>query len=301
MSLDASLQPVVLATIGELMSEALEGFSRAFGFPCDMEVLDNKTDELSTAKESLQAEGLALSMQSGDEGFLFVIIQQDGLLPEWCKNPDASGESRLSTLAQELGMTLIPEDQMPEDFAACYVESIATACESVQLEESFSRIDLTFSADNIQTKAFLAWPIKAPMELRQAAYKPEETPKEETEPVVEKVQEYIPEPPKVTDDFETNLEQLPSFTRSLLQIQVSMSVKVVSTMKPIEKLLEIGPGSILQFEKNCEEPLVLEANNEPIAEGNAVRAGDRFGLQITNILMPRERFWSVQPGNKNAS
>ena len=72
-------------------------------------------------------------------------------------------------------------------------------------------------------------------------------------------------------------------------------------MKPIEKLLEIGPGSILQFEKNCEEPLVLEANNEPIAEGNAVRAGDRFGLQITNILMPRERFWSVQPGNKNAS
>lgn len=294
MALDAKIQDVVVKTISDQMEEALEGFTRAFGFPCEMEFQEVKTDNLASAKEDWDNEGLALVMTFGSEGFLFVIHQKDELLPEWCKNPDASGESRMATLSQELGMTLIPEDYMPEDFIASYVPSVAKACDSVGLPENFSRVSLSFSGDGIQTSAFLAWPLTKPKDLKKSA-KPAAAPETPaaTQPSVD------PTPAAVTLDVESSLDRLPSFTRSLLQIQIPMSVRVVSTMKPIGKLLEIGPGSILQFEKNCEDPLILEANNEPIAEGTAVRAGDKFGLQITQILMPRERFWTVQPG-KNA-
>lgn len=297
MTLDASIQNSVVDAIQAEQGEVLESFNRAFGFACDLEILETKIDHFETAKAGLEAEGLALTMKVGNEGFLFIVLQQTDLLPVWCKNPDASGESRLATLSQELGMTMIPENLMPEDFVADYVESIAVACENVQLAEQFSRIDMNFGADGIQSKAILAWPVKAPMDLRKGP--PSSTPAApdigvSAPPAWESA-------PSATAnlgnnlDFESNIDRLPDFTRSLLQIQIPMSVKVVSTMKPIGKLLEIGPGSILQFEKNCEEPLILEANNEPIAEGTAVRAGDKFGLQISQILMPRERFWSVQP------
>jgi flagellar motor switch protein FliN len=90
-------------------------------------------------------------------------------------------------------------------------------------------------------------------------------------------------------------EQLPEFTRSLLKVPIIVSVTIAATARPISQLLDIGPGSILQFDKHFETPLVLEANGEPIAEGIAVRAGENFGLQITDMKLPPERFWSVQP------
>jgi flagellar motor switch protein FliN/FliY len=90
-------------------------------------------------------------------------------------------------------------------------------------------------------------------------------------------------------------DQLPEFTRSLLKVPVTVSVTIASTNRPISQLLEIGPGSILQFDKHFETPLVLETNGEPIAEGIAVRAGENFGIQITDMKLPPERFWSVQP------
>ncbi|MDP1563991.1 MAG: FliM/FliN family flagellar motor switch protein [Pirellulaceae bacterium] len=90
-------------------------------------------------------------------------------------------------------------------------------------------------------------------------------------------------------------DHLPEFTRSLLKVPVTLNVTIAATMRPISLLLDIGPGAILQFEQHFETPLVLEANGEPIAEGIAVRAGENFGLQITEMKMPPERFWSVQP------
>lgn len=295
MPIDDSIQNLVSETIDSTLSEAVEGFERAFGFPCSLDVKQAKTDSLTSASASLGVEGLAMTMQSGDSGFLFCIIQQGGLLPEWCKNPDASGESRMATLSQELGMTLIPEDYMPEDFSACYVQSLADAMAAARLTDSFSRIDMDFSADGIETKAFLAWPVMAPMDLKkkpgQAATASAQQPNKAGGATAGSS---VP----ASDDFDDHVDRLPGFTRSLLQIQVPLSVKVVSARKPIGKLLEIGPGSILQFDKNCEQPLILEANNEAIAEGTAVRAGDRFGLQITRILLPRERFWTVQPDKR---
>jgi len=96
------------------------------------------------------------------------------------------------------------------------------------------------------------------------------------------------------DDFEEQLASLPEFTRSLLKIQIDVSVTIAKAKRSVAQLLEIGPGSILQFDKHYELPLVMEANHEPIAEGTAVRAGENFGLHVTRVLMPPERFWTVQ-------
>ena len=54
------------------------------------------------------------------------------------------------------------------------------------------------------------------------------------------------------------------------------------------------PGSIIQFEKLCDEMLTLEVGNHRVAEGETVKVGDKFGLRVTSMVMPDERFHPVQ-------
>ena len=65
--------------------------------------------------------------------------------------------------------------------------------------------------------------------------------------------------------------------------------------QPLSNIFELGHGSIIQFDKSYDQPLVLEAGNRAIAEGEAVKVGDKFGIRLTSIVLPDERFWTVRP------
>ena len=62
--------------------------------------------------------GLAVVLTVGSQAALFALPASSGLLPEWTADPDPTGQSKLTTLARELGMILLPEDYTPEDFKA---------------------------------------------------------------------------------------------------------------------------------------------------------------------------------------
>ncbi len=86
---------------------------------------------------------------------------------------------------------------------------------------------------------------------------------------------------------------LPAYSRSLLKIRVPVSVTLATTQLPIKNIIELVPGSILQFEKMCDEPLTLEVGGHGVAEGETVKVGDKFGLRLTSIVLPEERFEAV--------
>ena len=91
---------------------------------------------------------------------------------------------------------------------------------------------------------------------------------------------------------------LPPYTRSLLRISVPVVVTLAEKRQSLGRIIEIGPGSILQFDKSCEEMLDLSVGNRSIAWGEAVKVGDKFGLRITSITPPEERFQSLRPDGK---
>lgn len=91
---------------------------------------------------------------------------------------------------------------------------------------------------------------------------------------------------------------LPAYSRSLLKIQLPVSVTLATSRKPVGSILELVPGSILQFNKMCDESLTLEVGGYCVAEGEAVKVGDKFGLRVTSMVLPEERFNRVQ-GAKN--
>ncbi|MHB8969869.1 MAG: FliM/FliN family flagellar motor switch protein [Pirellulaceae bacterium] len=89
------------------------------------------------------------------------------------------------------------------------------------------------------------------------------------------------------------LQCLPAYSRSLLKIKVPVTVTLATSKQPIRNILELVPGSILQFEKLCDETLSLEVGSHRVAEGETVKVGDKFGLRLTSMVLPEERFHTV--------
>ncbi len=104
-----------------------------------------------------------------------------------------------------------------------------------------------------------------------------------------------PPPAPAFNTLEAGLRRLPPYAQSLLKIKVPVKVTLATARRPINKILELGPGAIIQFKKSCDDTLTLEVGEHKVAQGEAVKVGDKFGLWITSMVLPEERFWSVRP------
>jgi flagellar motor switch/type III secretory pathway protein FliN len=104
----------------------------------------------------------------------------------------------------------------------------------------------------------------------------------------------------LTDDHELaqRLAGLPPYSRSLLRIQVPVVVTLASTTQPVSRVLDLAPGTILHFNKPCDEPLTLNVGRCEVAVGETVKIGDKFGIRVTSMVMPQEKFEPVKPSVK---
>jgi flagellar motor switch/type III secretory pathway protein FliN len=106
-----------------------------------------------------------------------------------------------------------------------------------------------------------------------------------------------PQAAKVGSDRELahRLAQLPPYTRSLLRIEVPLVVTLAKTRHPVSRVLDLAPGTILHFSKAFDEPLTVSVGGCDVAVGEAVKVGDKFGLRISSMVMPEEKFEPVRP------
>lgn len=73
------------------------------------------------------------------------------------------------------------------------------------------------------------------------------------------------------------------YQQSVLSVYAPVSVTLASKKARLDTILDLGPGAMLMFDKNCDEPLTLEVGGYPIATGEAVKVGDKFGLRIRSF------------------
>jgi flagellar motor switch protein FliN/FliY len=67
-------------------------------------------------------------------------------------------------------------------------------------------------------------------------------------------------------------------------MSVPISVVLGQTQIPIRRLLQLGPGSVLQLEKPIEAPADLYVKDSRFAEVDVVVVEDRFAVRIKKIL-----------------
>jgi flagellar motor switch protein FliN len=88
----------------------------------------------------------------------------------------------------------------------------------------------------------------------------------------------------------------PSFAKNLLNVSVPVSVTLASKKQSIKQIIDLASGSLIQFDKPCDQTLDLCVGEHCIAQGVAVKVGEKFGLRINQLTPPGERFRVVQRG-----
>jgi len=83
---------------------------------------------------------------------------------------------------------------------------------------------------------------------------------------------------------------------TILQLKVPVIVSIGNRSIPVDEVLALGPGSIIELVKPSDEELEVQVNNKPVGTGTAVKVGENFGLRINYIGSPRERAEAVANG-----
>ena len=92
------------------------------------------------------------------------------------------------------------------------------------------------------------------------------------------------EPAAPATGIEAELNGLPTHARGLLRVRVPLQVTLASQRKSVQEIIELGPGSIVKFDKTCDLPLQLMLGDRPLAHGEVVKVGDKFGLRIIGLI-----------------
>ncbi len=75
----------------------------------------------------------------------------------------------------------------------------------------------------------------------------------------------------------------------LLDIPLVVTVEIGRTRMLIKDLLQLGQGSVVEFDKLVGEPMEVLVNEKLIARGEVVVVNEKFGVRLTDISSPAER------------
>lgn len=79
----------------------------------------------------------------------------------------------------------------------------------------------------------------------------------------------------------------------ILDIPLDVSVELGKVRMPVNELLRLGQGSIIELAKQTGDPLDIYVNDKLIAMGEVVILDEKFGIRVTNIVNPAERIKSL--------
>jgi len=70
----------------------------------------------------------------------------------------------------------------------------------------------------------------------------------------------------------------------LLDVNIPVTVTIGQTEIPVRRLLQLGPGSVLELDKSIDEPADLYLRDTRFATGTVVVVDGRFAVKIKQIL-----------------
>jgi flagellar motor switch protein FliN/FliY len=71
---------------------------------------------------------------------------------------------------------------------------------------------------------------------------------------------------------------------SLYEIPVKVSVLLGKTSMPIDDLLKLGKGSVVELDKKVGEPVDVCVNDKIVARGEIVIVDNKIGVTLTELV-----------------
>jgi flagellar motor switch protein FliN/FliY len=314
-SLTPELAPQVVAATTTNAEEAAGALGRAFDGEFVVKAGEPGKFE-PTASASISGGGLVFAFKFGEEQMLAVLPATTepgatGLVPEWTKTPDPTGESKLSTLGQELSMLFLPDSMMADSFDGRWVEDLAAAMGRSEPAADATAAPIEIAQGESLATLTLVWPVaNADAAFSVATSTASSAPA--AQPIAEPIAEAPPLAIAATPEVEKSqskvlrwkqpaprdLRDLPPNVLSALRVTVPVSVNLAGKKIKLAEVIDLGPGSIITFEKACDAPLEVSIGGRPVATGEAVKVGERFGVRVQKMILPEEHFRTMLPAKK---
>ncbi len=99
---------------------------------------------------------------------------------------------------------------------------------------------------------------------------------------------------------ESNVEESSPFRSHPERLDLLLDIELEATLRfgalemPLRKVLELGPGDVLQLDRHVQELVDLVVGDRIVARGEVVLVGGNFGLHVTEVAEPRRRLETIR-------
>ena len=80
----------------------------------------------------------------------------------------------------------------------------------------------------------------------------------------------------------------------LLDIELEAALRFGCRELPLGEILDLGPGDVVQLDRNVADPVDLIVGDKIVARGEVVLVDGNFGLRVTEVAAPRKRLESIR-------
>lgn len=280
----------IFTQAGESMAAISDSLNQCFDTSYRIELGESGMWSSEELDDTFRGPGLAVLFRIGDEAMLGLI--PEGLpLPDWYTSPGESQSSRLQTLSMEWSMNLIPLDAgEAEEFRAYAVESLLNEAMQGAPASWAALLRMNVFPGESETEAEesdgqspsavipVIWPLTNVPVAETASAEPDPAP----EPAAtQSAQKAAAAPAAAMSSGHNPLNRI-------TKLPVQAIVKLASKKIEMNQLLSICPGSLITFDKACEDPLEMYINNQVYCLGEAVKIGENFGLKIDKVGFHKE-------------
>jgi flagellar motor switch protein FliN/FliY len=80
----------------------------------------------------------------------------------------------------------------------------------------------------------------------------------------------------------------------LLDVELEAALRFGCKELPLGEILDLGPGDVVQLDRNVSDPVDLIVGDKIVARGEVVLVNGNFGLRVTEVASPRKRLESIR-------
>lgn len=248
-------------------------------FDIEISLKAGRTQASTDAPPALGTPGVVVEIMTA-EGSILVLLPESLPLPAWYRTPNESQSTRLKTLAAKWAISVLPEGIEADHTETKAVDDLAKAMSAAKPTKDSQLVE--FSSPSNESTARAAFWI-----LATATASPFRIPEKPTQ---------NPEGPnhdrpqaRPTSSAAVSVDARRQRLRRVLKVPVQVVVHLADKKIEMGQLLSIAPGSLIAFDKNCEDLLDLYINNRLYCRGEAVKIGENFGLKVNELGVVRRR------------
>ncbi|MBN9590435.1 MAG: hypothetical protein BGN85_03325 [Alphaproteobacteria bacterium 64-11] len=67
-------------------------------------------------------------------------------------------------------------------------------------------------------------------------------------------------------------------------VKVAISVVLGRSVIPMHQLLRMGRGAVIELDSHQDDPVLVLANDKPVAKGEIQISGDRIAVSVVDLL-----------------